>query len=927
MGFYGNMTNSVKTNMTFDRKYSSRKAMDEAVSGDGVYAGRYVLVEYGLDWTSSVVSDVYNNTDVNKISKFYKYANDNSAIYTDTSCRVKYIKAEDGQVFYIAGKRSGSKTEDCHELWIYKDSKYNLITEKMLDKTADANYVTNFNIDKEIYGAGRGYDSTVWTKTYGTDGVPRYVMIAELNAIIPTFTLTVDAPSDKPNAPYFDELGSNVHYDMHIRNPWGYKVGDIKFNETGFLETKKQFNDADIPLENRYDYSLDAISIDNVPWDPNESDIIDTKKLSINLPSIGNMVAKGWDIIHGEDRQDNPATSLQGRLNFFTKELNENEIPVQSQGGYLVGATFKEEDKDNNDNRLWIESIVDSAGKKITVKHTFKQGEDTNTFANKNTNSELEEGQTAGINHATDDVLKLYTPLVDKMGHVIAKNIETVTLPYGYKTIIPGSNSNSIENITSNTNSIIANSTKDSLTIAPGNKWIHLAGDDSKNTLTIAHEIHDQQKDEDSIIDWTRTERNTIIPVTIYTHDKAGHHTNYHINQYKLPFGYGKIKGDDNTSTAATATYDELTFTSDEWLTAKVETDTIKYEHNYPNQKNDVIKDSLDLNNPSLDTITLETVSTDTTGHVTNKNLQTVTLPYGYKTFIGDNGTTSASNTQDVMNINGDSWIDATISEDKITLTHKNPTGTVPTAIDNKTPKFGETFTLDDHYFDSKGHRFNSNTHTVKIPSLSLTSSGAGNVVTGISLTAEDGAFIETKVNAGTLLLTDYALGNDSNKISDTDSINGAFSKLQKQIDNTVNSIKTAIEALDSSKTASEGKYISGIHIVDGKISAIDETALPEISWNDVTNKPNNLVTSDQIVNMVEDTDIEGMVTESSKFTYPAIIDSTGAEISPADAAMTIVLLFEKVAALEARIYALEHPITETPDPTPEEGGEETLTE
>ena len=31
------------------------------------------------------------------------------------------------------------------------------------------------------------------------------------------------------------------------------------------------------------------------------------------------------------------------------------------------------------------------------------------------------------------NILKLYTPIVDNAGHVVGKNTETVTLPYGYK--------------------------------------------------------------------------------------------------------------------------------------------------------------------------------------------------------------------------------------------------------------------------------------------------------------------------------------------------------------------------------------------------------------------------------------------------------------------------------------------------------------
>ena len=46
MGFYGNITNTARTQFQFDRVYSNRYSMELSMSTDGVYAGRYVLIEY-----------------------------------------------------------------------------------------------------------------------------------------------------------------------------------------------------------------------------------------------------------------------------------------------------------------------------------------------------------------------------------------------------------------------------------------------------------------------------------------------------------------------------------------------------------------------------------------------------------------------------------------------------------------------------------------------------------------------------------------------------------------------------------------------------------------------------------------------------------------------------------------------------------------
>ena len=46
MGFYGNITNTSKTTFSFDIIYSSRLLMDDNADTDGVFLGRYVLVDY-----------------------------------------------------------------------------------------------------------------------------------------------------------------------------------------------------------------------------------------------------------------------------------------------------------------------------------------------------------------------------------------------------------------------------------------------------------------------------------------------------------------------------------------------------------------------------------------------------------------------------------------------------------------------------------------------------------------------------------------------------------------------------------------------------------------------------------------------------------------------------------------------------------------
>jgi hypothetical protein len=44
----------------------------------------------------------------------------------------------------------------------------------------------------------------------------KYVMVAELNSVVPTFGITVDSPTIKPIAPHFDADSTNTYYKLHL---------------------------------------------------------------------------------------------------------------------------------------------------------------------------------------------------------------------------------------------------------------------------------------------------------------------------------------------------------------------------------------------------------------------------------------------------------------------------------------------------------------------------------------------------------------------------------------------------------------------------------------------------------------------------------------------------------------------------------------
>ena len=112
----------------------------------------------------------------------------------------------------------------------------------------------------------------------------------------------------------------------------------------------------------------------------------------------------------------------------------------------------------------------------IKLEHTLNHKvTPTATAADKNTpytDSTIPEGNNGlGLNNSSDDTLKLYTPIVDNMGHVVGNNTETVTLPYGFKSITTnGRVSNNNTTDVAVQSNIVADNTQDTLGINSGNE-------------------------------------------------------------------------------------------------------------------------------------------------------------------------------------------------------------------------------------------------------------------------------------------------------------------------------------------------------------------------------------------------------------------------------------------------------------------------
>lgn len=363
MGFYGKVNRADRVSFTIDRVYSTRKEMEDALkeNKDMVAIGRYVLIDY------DGVGERYPRLYTKNFVDFYFTKEMTASSRAKFLSEDKYIEIYQGKDFTYFDDGYIRKNDLIFILDVYLSQIFYICTgesngyalfESVEKNPADASsYYNNFTTDFNYYGSSRGYDATVWQKIYA-DNKERYVMIAELNSVVPTFDLTIDAPTPQPVAPHFDKDSTNVYYRLHVQPNWGFRIknansdilysdgkeypsdgekidyiiqvydpverkyedknepyqGAIYFNDAGFNpkikttspETHKENKITILPTGK----SDNAYNTHN-PENPFEKVVTeDTQELVMMLPGLGDAVSKLWDIIYndpgeGEERNDN----------------------------------------------------------------------------------------------------------------------------------------------------------------------------------------------------------------------------------------------------------------------------------------------------------------------------------------------------------------------------------------------------------------------------------------------------------------------------------------------------------------------------------------------------------------------------------------------------------------------------------------------
>ena len=232
--------------------------------------------------------------------------------------------------------------------------------------------------------------------------------------------------------------------------------------------------------------------------------------------------------------------------------------------------------------------------------------------------------------------------------------------------------------------------------------------------------------------------------------DPKGHVVGHNDHTVTLPYGFKTITTNgrsgtasgDNTGNPSTSsviadnTQDTLGINSgNKWIridtNASADTITISHDIHTPTVS---AKSQTDLNNPAIDSITIQDTIYDNAGHMTANQEHKYILPYGFK-YITTNGRVSnnntenlaaqvqiaADNTQDTLGINsGDEWIRIITNPDSdvLTISHdvKNTSSVDGGNVSLSNEENGTTFSITLYDFDSKNHFSKKTTTKYTLP-------------------------------------------------------------------------------------------------------------------------------------------------------------------------------------------------------------------
>lgn len=351
MGIY---QNSQQAFFQFDKTYDNRKTMEEqcAAGTDHVFVGRFVLISYGGSGFGAFIGYWYNNQiylDINHQHSYTyvtgpSYASSATDVYPGFIVKVFYENSESFSYYQCTG--GDNQAPIWEEIQGVIDNSQN-------------NYLSNYAIDQEYYGQSfdkRGYDGTIWTKVV-SEGQGHFVQVARMSGDMPRFEMVSDPPSISPTSAYIGTEGAPDLYVIHTPTHWGFQIKAADENDEARSDVSVNgqdlavflnlgTNSADGPnlyhmKESHVDDSTNTISITPTGQSGtlyNNQAQNDMLELEINLPIIGNMIDKGYDLIYGpptitSDGSNGNASVRALDINWYDAKSNLKEDGDENLGG------------------------------------------------------------------------------------------------------------------------------------------------------------------------------------------------------------------------------------------------------------------------------------------------------------------------------------------------------------------------------------------------------------------------------------------------------------------------------------------------------------------------------------------------------------------------------------------------------------------
>lgn len=699
MGFYGNITNTSKTNFVFDKIYTNRKAMDNNIDKDGIFIGRYVLVEYGEITEDSFIRAYGPQTD-----GYYHISNDNEVttriLYTTEPIPSKDNYIKKGQIIYILG--IGGKYEFLECNGGVNKGKPSFSDNPGLDPKTDP-YFYNLKQDQAEYNVSRGYDGTVWIKTSVNNEI-KYVNIAELNSVVPSFEMVADAPTMSPILPHFDTASNNVYYKLHWQPAWGMRIAETTDGSDKF------------------------------------SDYITSWSQEVYNKETGEIFTQ-WYFPN--------ALQEDGKTKGVWRALNaEEQPPTINADIYFNHAAFDSQIGETNINKT-IETNK-AIYKPITLTaETYKR----NKYYYKTGNRYYLDGRAFNTNRTYYEKLENYIGIT-------ADGIS------GNKYNLHDGTSNTKQQVDTQQIHInlpaIGNMMSEAWDIIHGEKRDNIRTDEDGGSLQGRLDsfmaFYDNQipvKNENGTIvgskingaqpydnDWEEKPIEVLYDNTEpgFERDDAWIKTEINTNGLKTGDKGGSNDQVDNSGISIHHTFHSTKDTK-ATLDKNSGTQTLTHIDNTTVDENK--KDKIPILNKSdketgkEDTIKLYTPYVDAKGHVIGKNIETITLPYGYKTITtngladdvtnadldsSSGGQTIADNTQDSLAINTkNKWLQIEVTNDKVELAHEiHSITTTSNGTSNANSEGGATdennINIPDWKYDNAGHITEKRDHYYTLP-------------------------------------------------------------------------------------------------------------------------------------------------------------------------------------------------------------------